>query len=111
MAVLQRWKPFRQYICRHLLRADVLHGDGTLLDMLAKEMVLNVDVLRTTVAVWVLTQGDTPLIVREQDGGRVEPVTQTTEEGAPPDCLLHCLSRGHILGLDRRLSRGALSRR
>ena len=56
MAVLlnQRGKPFRQHICRHPLRVDVLHGDGTLLDVLAKEVVLDIDVLRATVAVWVL---------------------------------------------------------
>lgn len=90
-----------QDVCQHLLRRNVLKCDDTCCDLLADEVMANVDVFASRMMFRVFAERDAALTIGADDDGRGRLYPELMEEFAPPHGLSGRLSSGHVLCLDR----------
>ena len=95
-------------VCHHLLRWNILEGNDTCYDLLANEVMANVDVLAASMMFGILAERDASLTVGVDGGGRVRLYPELMKEFAPPHGLSGCLSGCHVLCLYGGQSDGRL---
>src|SRR5579859_6212753 len=93
--------PFRsQCLCQsvryHVLCQTVFQTCCSIFDAVSNEVVLDVDMFRTSVVLRIMCEGDCALIVAVNDVLIADVVTDFSEKAEEPDLLLECMEESHV---------------
>src|SRR5579859_374655 len=93
--------PFRsqclcQSVCYHVLRWTIFQSCRSIFNAVPDEVVLDVDMFRTSVVLRIVCEGDCALIVAINDVLIADAVTDFAEKAEEPDLLLECVEESHV---------------
>ena len=93
---------------KHILCQNILEFDFILFNTFMNEVMLDVDVLSMWVIDWIVSEGNTTLIISVNNSNRYLQEVKFSQQSSKPDSLLHSIWRGHIFCFNRQSSNDRL---
>src|SRR5271154_4514037 len=88
-----------QSICNHILRRTIFKPCRSILNTVPDEMILDVDVLGTSMMLGIVCEGDSALVVAVDEILIIDVVADLSEKAEEPDLLLEGVEDSHVFRL------------